>query len=168
MKNIELITKKVLEYANNFTTEQAKDSAIPKKYKDLMLSKKFGCDNVDDFILKRNYQYNNYVTIKGILAGAAEIDHRVDVKFEGFLVGFQSSTLLDSHFEVRPLRVKFSKDFVRENKRIGGDLIVEVLDTAKGSTTRPDWVRLERPVGQLDSKVYCTDSNNDATKTKKY
>ena len=84
MKNIELITKKVLEYANNFTTEQAKDSAIPKKYKDLMLSKKFGCDNVDDFIFDLTDSPEIFVEILGEELALSK-DFVEDVNLTNFL-----------------------------------------------------------------------------------
>ena len=50
MKRRKKIARKILRYAKNFTFEQAEKTDIPKKYKDLMLSKEFSRDDVEDFI----------------------------------------------------------------------------------------------------------------------
>ena len=76
-----------------------------------------GENNFDNFTQKRNYNYNHIVSINGISEGGFGYDHRVEVIYTGFLVGFQRATLLDSHFEVRPLRVKFDDDFIKNNKK---------------------------------------------------
>ena len=130
-----------------------------------------GGNNFDDFSLKRNYLYNNLISIHGTAYGdgAFGIDHRVNISYEGgFMVGFQRATLLDSHFEVRPLRVKFHPDFIDANKGSGGTLTVEVLNADSDEGERPDWLRLERPTKtQMNASgaPYCSGPSN-STKRK--
>ena len=76
-----------------------------------------GEDNYGDFNIKRNSEYNNYVTIRGIQTSndmsdeedAISIDHRVNVeRTQPAIISLRREVLLDSHFEVRPLRVRAS------------------------------------------------------------
>lgn len=109
-----------------------------------------GENNFDSFSLRRNVLYNNDVTIRGFsgIGWDAEVDHRVDVEVNGFLVGFERTSLLDSHYEVRPLRVKFDKSFDTE-----GEVFIEVLNADDETGEVPSWVRLERPL--TTGGVYC-------------
>ena len=111
-----------------------------------------GENNFDNFTQKRNYNYNHIVSINGISEGGFGYDHRVEVIYTGFLVGFQRATLLDSHFEVRPLRVKFDDDFIKNNKKDQGTLKVEILEPESS-----DWLRLERPTTK-GGDLYCANS----------
>lgn len=112
-----------------------------------------GENNFDSFSLRRNVLYNNDVTIRGFsgVGWEAEVDHRVDVEVNGFVVGFERTALLDSHYEVRPLRVKFDESFSTE-----GEVFVQILNADDESAEIPSWVRLERPL--TTGGVYCDNS----------
>lgn len=133
-----------------------------------------GENNFDDFSLKRNYLYDNTVSINGTNYGNSDdsfgVDHRVNIKYTGFLVGFQRATLLDSHFEVRPLRVKFSDDFIKQHRSTKGTLKIEILPETDEITAIPDWIRLERPANfqNPDQNIYCGGSDKINKTKRKY
>ncbi len=120
---------------------------------DLKYDVYLGENNFDSFSLKRNVLYNNDVTIRGFsgVGWGAEVDHRVDVEVNGFMVGFERTALLDSHFEVRPLRVKFDERFDTD-----GEVFIEVLNADQEDGDIPAWVRLERPL--TTGGEYCDNS----------
>lgn len=106
-----------------------------------------GRDNYGNFDIVRNAQYNNNVTIRGINNSsdqsadnaAVSIDHRVNVeRLDPIIVNFRRETLLDSHFEVRPLRVRSS------GVNADGINAVKVQVVNHGTT---NWMRLERSFG---------------------
>ena len=115
-----------------------------------------GEDNYGNFDFKRNTNYINSVVIRGIKAYKHEdlgdvyrpyIDHRVSV--EGALdiiISLQRETLLDSHFEVRPLRVRYPLA-AGQSVPAGAKVTVEVLDelgnSFSTSDSYPNWVRIE-------------------------
>ena len=98
-----------------------------------------GNDNFSNFQIDRNCQYNNFITIHGITNSVEgegiSIDHRVTITdVPLYTVWMERETQLDSHFEVRPVRVKLDKDFPANGK-----VVVSVLE--------PDatpWLRLEK------------------------
>ena len=150
---------------------------LSKPGQDIMLTYKIylGGDEFDDFSLKRNYFYDNIITIFNTTEGDEDsedmlgVDHRVNVQYGGFLVGFQRATLLDSHFEVRPLRVKFAKNFREEHKDTGGSITVEILNSDKAEDL--NWIRLERPTkAQLNASdaPYCLSGNKYSHTKRKY
>lgn len=110
-----------------------------------------GDDNYGNFDTERNCEYFHYINIRGILnsddqvlnENAVSIDHRVNVnRVEPIIINLRRETLLDSHFEVRPLRI-------RKNPEYTGDLSkakvkVEVI-YAKTPTQK--WIGLERSFG---------------------
>lgn len=114
-----------------------------------------GEDNYGNFDIRRNFEYNNYVTIRGIQSSddmsdngnAISIDHRVNVeRTQPAIISLRREVLLDSHFEVRPLRI-------RANSAIDDDNIthvkVEVLNPGRADTkTGTWWMRLERSFGE--------------------
>lgn len=123
-----------------------------------------GKDNAQNFHVDRNSEYTNILTIKGIRnndtytdAGSVWIDHRVNVSTDdpSKHITITRETLIDSHIEVRPLRVDLS------NTDFAG---VEVI--------LPDvnWIAAERFTGQncLDGSVYCYDSNSKSIGKRKY
>lgn len=80
-----------------------------------------GKDNAHNFHVDRNSEYKNYITIKGIRNndsysdGQVWVDHRVDVTLganQGAddCVTITRETLIDSHIEVRPLRVNLPEN----------------------------------------------------------
>ncbi len=137
------------------------DGILTKQGKEMEVTYRIylGENNFDSFTMKRNYMYDNFIRIHGTAFGTGKdmmgIDHRVDVKYTGFLVGFQRATLLDSHFEVRPLRVKFAQEFIDQHKATGGTLKVEILSATDEETTIPNWLRLERPKHNTTDQTYC-------------
>lgn len=84
-----------------------------------------GSDNYGNFDIIRNTHYNNVITIRGInnsddqpadydpsdpdADAPISIDHRVTIdRTTPLVVGLRRETLLDAHFEVRPLRLHLS------------------------------------------------------------
>lgn len=107
-----------------------------------------GADNYSDFNLERNNQYINSMTIRGISSSndqslngsAVAIDHRVTVtRSMPLIISFRRETLLDAHFEVRPLRVRPVGDDVPSNASV----TVNVLNADGTENNRPGWVRIE-------------------------
>lgn len=109
-----------------------------------------GEDNYGNFDFKRNTNYINSVVIRGIKAYKDNgevgpyIDHRVTVRGAlPIIISLQRETLLDSHFEVRPLRVRHPS-----GAPAGSKVTVEVLDSLGNSFSPsndryPNWVRIE-------------------------
>lgn len=145
---------------NKKATYVSFDGILTKQGKEMEVSYKIylGENNFDSFTMRRNYLYDNYIRIHGTAYGTGKdalgLDHRVDVKYTGFLVGFQRATLLDSHFEVRPLRVKFAQDFISQHRNTKGTLKVEILPDVEGQPM-PDWLVLERPKHNTTDPIYC-------------
>lgn len=125
-----------------------------------------GANNTDDFNIIRNTEYNNYVTIRGIQASsdmsnnttpgseAVSIDHRVNVeRSQPGIITLRREVLLDSHFEVRPLRVR------KNNIDNVGDINAVKVEVVDPTTT--NWMRLERSFGNgtpvTSSATYITD-----------
>ncbi len=105
-----------------------------------------GRDNFSDFNIVRNCEYSNYITIKGILNSSdnednyISLDHRVNVEHtQPSIVSLRREVLLDSHYEIRPIRIKKS-NYAGNN--LPNALKVEVLNP---STTT--WMRVERSFG---------------------
>lgn len=108
-----------------------------------------GGNNTTDFNVIRNTHYNNTVTIRGIAnsndqalnTGGIAIDWRVDVERSSPLViNFRRETLLDAHYEVRPLRLRL----VGESIPTGTSATVEILNANGTTTDIPAWIRMEK------------------------
>lgn len=112
-----------------------------------------GADNYQNFHILRNHQYNNSVIIKGIKNSTAvgstdwvTYDHRVNVKQDAFTFGLQRETLLDSHWEIRPIRIDF-------NKAEASDAVVEVI-----VPNDCNWLSIESPSNteiEENANKYC-------------
>lgn len=135
-----------------------------------------GEDNYGDFNIKRNSEYHNYVTIRGIQSSddmsdeqdAISIDHRVNVeRTQPAIISLRREVMLDSHFEVRPLRVRASDV---EDSSINA-VKVEVVNA-----TTTNWMRLERSFGDgtpdgspqttvngVPTSIYINDDANSAS-----
>ena len=107
-----------------------------------------GGNNVDNFDIIRNTHYDNSVTIRGISASddqainpdAISIDWRVNVdRSTPLVIGLRRESLLDAHFEVRPLRLRL----VGEDIPTGTSAIVQILNEDGTDTDIPGWIRLE-------------------------
>lgn len=142
-----------------------------------------GNDNFGNFDTERNCEYQHYVTIRGILNSddqvaydpttqmPVSIDHRVDVtRVEPIIINLRRETLLDSHFEVRPLRI-------RKNPAYKGTLSNAKVKVEVIYDKEPDqkWIGLERSFGngaQSGSATYlgtndlATDRQNSLGKRK--
>ncbi|MBQ9722929.1 MAG: DUF4906 domain-containing protein [Bacteroidales bacterium] len=102
-----------------------------------------GADNYGDFNIIRNSHYSNNIAIRGITNsddmsnedGAISIDHRVNItRSLPIIESLRRETLLDSHFEVRPLRIR----------AVAGEPEVTVtIKPNDGTNNTPDWIRLE-------------------------
>ena len=113
-----------------------------------------GANNTNDFNIVRNAEYNNIVTIRGIQSSddmsdngnAISIDHRVNItRSQPAIISLRREVLLDSHFEVRPLRVRKS-----EIGDVEGINAVKVEVVNPGSAKDKSgtwWMRLERSFG---------------------
>lgn len=119
-----------------------------------------GADNYQNFHILRDHQYNNNIIIKGIKNSTAvgnenwvTYDHRVNVTQKDFSFGLQRETLLDSHWEIRPIRIDF-------NKAEATDAVVEII-VPDGC----DWLSIESPSAtdiSGNAAKYC-EANNTST-----
>lgn len=115
-----------------------------------------GKNNYDNFHVDRNSEYTNILTIKGIRNNSGYgtddvwIDHRVDVSTNDISkhVTITRETLIDSHIEVRPLRVKWEGDAYAG---------VRVYLPTDSNGKLIDWIGIERFTGEncLDGSTYC-------------
>lgn len=114
-----------------------------------------GKDAFGDFNIERNGEYNNSITIRGILNSNdnhdnyISLDHRVNVEHtQPAIISLRREVLLDSHFEIRPLRIK-------KNAAINGPTHVKVQVVDPDIT---NWMRIERSYGNgktiTDSPIY--------------
>lgn len=124
-----------------------------------------GDDNYGNFDTERNCEYFHYINIRGILNSdnqvsydpdtemPVSIDHRVNVnRVEPIIINLRRETQLDSHFEVRPLRI-------RKNPAYTGDLTNAKVKVEVVYDKTPDqkWIGLERSFGngvQSGSETY--------------
>lgn len=116
-------------------------------YFDVSYTIYLGEDNYSNFEIVRNGEYNNVITIKGLTtssdaAGDGEtvaIDHRVNVtRSQPAIIELRREVLLDSHFEVRPLRIRKSGI---------NDEGVNAITHVQVEITDADWMSLERSFG---------------------
>ena len=108
-----------------------------------------GANHTDNFEVKRNHQYKNDITIKGLTQVGTNPEHitfdaRVNVKEEGneFYIAILRERNHDAHFCVTPMDVYL---FADESKTPTMEVILgEVPDGTEEPTDIPDWVRMER------------------------
>lgn len=107
-----------------------------------------GGNNVDNFDIIRNTHYDNSITIRGISASddhadyeeAISIDWRVNVnRSTPLVIGLRRETLLDAHYEIRPLRLRLVGEEIPNNT----DATVQILNENGTATNIPGWIRLE-------------------------
>ena len=125
-----------------------------------------GENNYNDFNVIRNTHYDNNITIRGISASddqaaneeAVSIDWRVDVgRSTPLVINLRRESLLDAHFEVRPLRLRL----VGENvARASTSATVQVLNEDPTKSDIPSWIRLEK---SGNSSNHITDATNYPT-----
>ena len=107
-----------------------------------------GDNNTDNFDVIRNTHYDNSITIRGISASddqatntnAISIDWRVNVaRSTPLVINLRRESLLDAHFEVRPLRLRL----VGKDIPTGTSATVSVLNQDVTKNDIPAWIRLE-------------------------
>ena len=105
-----------------------------------------GGNNYDDFNIIRNTHYDNSVTIRGIATSSDQatntngiaIDWRVNVeRSTPLVINLRRESLLDAHFEVRPLRLRLV------GEATGTSATVEILNQDGTANNVPGWIRLE-------------------------
>lgn len=119
-----------------------------------------GGNNVDNFDIIRNTHYDNSVTIRGISTSsdqveneqAISIDWRVNVDREStpLVINLRRESLLDAHYEVRPLRLRL----VGEKITTGTSATVTILNQDGTANDVPGWIRLE--ASGTDSNTHIT------------
>lgn len=130
-----------------------------------------GNDNYGNFDIVRNIQYNNNVIIRGINnsstqspdLGSVSIDHRVNVERSApIIINLRRETLLDSHFEVRPLLIRKNGGYdgvIPNNAKVKVEVEYE-------QSPNSNWIGLERSFGngviQDNSNTYLVDSELSA------
>lgn len=101
-----------------------------------------GANHTDDFNVRRNRQYKNNITIKGLMnvndsPSQVTFDARVDVEETNpYFISILKDRKLDCHFNVVPMDVYFMENVPGVSGEQSID--VEILDV--------DWVRLEKVV----------------------
>lgn len=125
-----------------------------------------GKNNYDNFQVDRNSEYTNHIAIKGIRnnsegVGEVWIDHRVDAKTDDAAghVKITRETLIDSHIEVRPLRVQWEEDKFTSAR----------LYLPENEGTLVDWIGVECFTGNNceDHSTYCF-ANGKSTGKRRY
>lgn len=115
-----------------------------------------GDNPIDNFEIKRNGHYINDITIKGMTKtndGKEEtisIDHRVNVERNDYMIFMERETLLDCHYEVRPIRVVIDADD-NDASKLKGKVDIEII-------CEGNWIKLEKntPAVENDPTTYCT------------
>lgn len=116
-----------------------------------------GEDNYGNFFVGRDKQLNNTIRIKGatnsnsVDPNTISYDHRVDISATQFKFSLERETMLDSHWEIRPIRIAINRDEYPNAK-----VKVQVLEPGTN-----DWIRLEMPSSPAGSE-YC-DAGTDQT-----
>lgn len=119
-----------------------------------------GDNNYNNFHILRDHQYNNNITIKGIKNSSTAVgswvtyDHRVNVVQKHFNFNLERETLLDCHWEIRPIRINFNDVEGVEN---GYKLRISLKDQGQ------NWLRMEYvdPTNNyLNNSAYCNVNNS--------
>lgn len=123
-----------------------------------------GANNYDDFNIIRNTHYDNNITIRGIddsndqFAGGSyvSIDWRVNIeRSTPLVIGLRRETLLDAHYEVRPLRLHL----VGKNIPTGKSATVQLLNVDGTTNNLPNWIRLEASGNTTDHITTATSTS---------
>lgn len=111
-----------------------------------------GGNYTDNFQLKRNHQYKNNITIKGLLDttssggdGEYTFDARVNVEEEDndFYVSILRERNHDAHFCITPMDVYMFRQ--NEGEEVKMDIELREVDSEGNPTDNvPEWIRMER------------------------
>ena len=105
-----------------------------------------GKNNTDNFEIVRNFEYNNVITIRGIQSSSdmsdnqegIAVDHRVNVsRTQPAIISLRRETLLDSHFEIRPMRI-------RKSENVNEATVTHALVKVNYNGNVSPWIGLER------------------------
>lgn len=107
-----------------------------------------GQNEIDDYQVLRNQQLNNTATIRGLRShsggiGDVSIDHRVDVTSSGYSIAMERETLLDSHYEFRPMDITVQE---------GAVVVVKIPQPENGDVAWFAAERADNPIG--DASLY--------------
>lgn len=133
-----------------------------------------GSDNYGNFDIIRNTHYNNVITIRGInnsddqpadynpsdpnAYAPISIDHRVTIdRTTPLVVGLRRETLLDAHFEVRPLRLHLSGGDPATNPTSATVTLKKAKDSDPALST---WIGMELS-GTSDAHITGTGTPSD-------
>ena len=135
-----------------------------------------GKNNSDNFHVDRNSEYTNTLTIKGIrnndsytAAGSVWVDHRVNVSTDdpSKHITITRETLIDSHIEVRPLRVKWegtNYGFARIYMPYYTENNGQTWSQRDETSSKKNWIGIE--LNDKTGSLYCS-ANNETTKGKR-
>ena len=121
-----------------------------------------GADNYKDFYINRNGEYINNISILGISnskygdEGTISVDWRVDVKQNDFKFELERETLLDSHWEIRPIRITLDPLAHPSAHHIEVQIMGD--DPNDPLSNVPGWIRMEMPsTSDIDDNpsLYC-------------
>lgn len=139
-----------------------------------------GKDNSQNFQVDRNSCYTNNIVIKGIRnnntdgRGEVWIDHRVDVEIgdansAADHITITRETLIDSHIEVRPLRVSWPEGeyaFARVYLPFYQDNGTTWSQRDEKTSQKKNWIGIE--LGDKTGSLYCSGDTNPAKGKRKY
>lgn len=124
-----------------------------------------GEDNYENFYIRRDKQLNNNITITGITnsslpeqEGTVSFDHRVDVQQSNYRFLLERETLLDSHWEIRPIRIVLDHNLHPDAK-----IQIEILNPSTAN-----WLRMEMPSNPGGSEYCAVNSTDLAYGKRKY
>lgn len=144
-----------------------------------------GKDNSQNFQVDRNSCYTNNIVIKGIRnnddtdgRGEVWIDHRVDVEIRDANsaadhITITRETLIDSHIEVRPLRVQWGTVNGKEEYAFARVYLPFYQDNGttwsqrdEKTSQKKNWIGIE--LGDKTGSLYCSGDTNPAKGKRKY
>lgn len=109
-----------------------------------------GANHTDNFQVKRNHQYKNNITIKGLTSqnietGEYTLDARVNIEEDDneFYIAMLRERNHDAHFCVTPMDVYMFADKATKNPTMEV-ILGEVPDGSETPVTVPDWIRMEK------------------------
>ena len=109
-----------------------------------------GANHTDNFQVKRNHQYKNDITIKGLTSqnietGEYTLDARVNVSEDDneFYIAMLRERNHDAHFCVTPMDVYMFADKVTKHPTIEV-ILGEVPEGTETAVSVPEWIRMER------------------------
>lgn len=109
-----------------------------------------GGNHTNNFQIKRNHQYKNNITIKGLLGvgssdGEFTFDARVNVENDqnDFYVSILRELKHDAHFNITPMDVYMFREAEGHSVRMEVELS-EVDADGNPTETHPSWIRMER------------------------